>query len=41
MVEEDGMLTIVQNETSVVEMTDEQLINIIDKTEEIRNKLIQ
>ena len=41
MVEENGMLTIVQNETSLVEMTDEQLINIIDKTEEIRNKLIQ
>ncbi|GAG07028.1 unnamed protein product, partial [marine sediment metagenome] len=39
-IEEDGMLTIIQNETSIVEMTDKQLENIINKTEKIRNQLI-
>jgi len=39
-IEEDGMLVIVQNEKSVVDISDETLNNIIDKTEEIRNKLI-
>lgn len=39
-VEEDGMLVIVQNETSIVEMTDGQLNGIINKVEEIRNKSI-
>ena len=40
-IEEDGMLTIIQNETSMVEMTDKQLENIINKTEKIRNQLIR
>jgi hypothetical protein len=39
-IEEDGMLVIVQTETSVVNITSEQLTAVIDKTEEIRNKLI-
>lgn len=39
-VEQDGMLVIVQNEQSVVNITDEQLNAIIAKTEEIRNNLI-
>jgi hypothetical protein len=39
-VEENGMLTIVQHDVSVVNITPEQLNRIIEKTEEIRNKLI-
>ncbi|OFX22218.1 MAG: hypothetical protein A2033_06975 [Bacteroidetes bacterium GWA2_31_9] len=39
-VEKDGMLVIVQNETSVVEMTDQQLADIISITEATRSKLI-
>jgi hypothetical protein len=39
-VELNGMIMIVQNEKSVVNITDKQLRNIISKTEEIRNKLI-
>ncbi len=39
-IEKDGMLVFIQNETSNVEMTKEQLQNIIEKTEKIRNKLI-
>ena len=39
-IEKDGMLVIVQNEKSIVEITDEQLNMIIEKTEKIRNKLI-
>jgi hypothetical protein len=39
-VEKDGGLVIEQTETSVVEMTDEQLSEIIDVTKEIRNRLI-
>lgn len=39
-VEVDGMLVIVQNETSIVELSDEDLQIIVDKTEEIRNNLI-
>lgn len=35
----DGRLTIIQNEKSVVHINDEQLKNIINKTEQIRNKL--
>jgi hypothetical protein len=38
--EEDGMLVFVQNEESVVKITDEQLASIISTTEEVRNKLI-
>lgn len=39
-IEQNGKLIIVQNETSHVKITDEQLKNIITKTEELRNKLI-
>lgn len=39
-VEKDGMVMIVQNEKSNVQITDEQLQQIINKTEEVRNKLI-
>ena len=39
-VEKDGGLVIEQTETSVVEMTDEQLTGIIDITKDIRDKLI-
>ena len=38
--EENGMLVFVQNEKSVVKITDEQLASIINTTEEVRNKLI-
>lgn len=40
-VEKDGMLMIIQNEKSIVEINDEQLNEIIEVTEKIRNKLIQ
>ena len=40
-IEKDGMLMIIQNERSIVEITDDQLNEIIQVTEEIRNKLIQ
>jgi hypothetical protein len=39
-VEKGGMVMILQNEKSTVQITDEQLRQIIDKTEEVRNKLI-
>lgn len=39
-IEEDGMLVIVQNDVSVVNISDERLKSIIAKTEDIRNKLI-
>ena len=39
-VEKDGMVMIVQNEKSNVQITEEQLQQIINKTEEVRNKLI-
>jgi hypothetical protein len=38
--EKDGMLVVTQTETSMVEMTDEQLARIIEITGIIRNKLI-
>ena len=40
-VEMDGMIMIVQNEKSIVHITDEQMAKIIRKTEEVRNKLIE
>jgi len=40
MVEKDGRLVIVQNETSIVKITDAQLNEIIEKTEIIRNKIV-
>ena len=39
-IEKDGRLVLIQNETSNVEITDEQLNSIIEKTEKVRNKLI-
>jgi hypothetical protein len=39
-VEQDGMIMIVQNEKSIVHISDEQLESIIAKTEEIRNNMI-
>jgi hypothetical protein len=39
-IEKDGRLVLIQNETSNVEITDEQLNSIIEKTNKIRNKLI-
>ena len=39
-VEQDGMLVIIQNEESVVVISDEQISAIIAKTEEIRTNLI-
>jgi len=40
MVEVDGMLTIVGGDTSIIEMTPELLIQIIETTEQVRNRLI-
>ena len=40
-VEQDGMVMIVQNERSIFNITEEQMKNIIRKTEEIRNQLIE
>lgn len=40
-VEQDGMLMIVQNETSIIYMTEEQLNGIIQITEEVRNNLVE
>ncbi len=40
MEEVDGMLVIVQNDVSQITVSDEQLDRIINKTEEVRNKLI-
>ena len=39
-VEQDGMVLIVQKEESIVNITENQLKNIINKTEQIRNQLI-
>ena len=39
-VEQGGMIMIVQNEKSVVNISDDQLNKIINKTKQIRNKLI-
>lgn len=40
-VEENGMVMIVQNEKSIVHITDEQMQRIIQVTEKIRNQLIE
>ena len=40
MIEENGVLTIIQNDKSVVEISPEQLNRIILTTEEVRNRLI-
>lgn len=40
-IEKDGMLIIIQNEKSIVDISKEQLNNIIEKTEKIRNNIIQ
>lgn len=41
MVEEDGMLVIKQNDKQLIEISNETLFKIIDKTVEVRNKIIQ
>lgn len=41
MVEEDGMLVIKQNDKQDIEISQETLFKIIDKTVEVRNKIIQ
>ncbi|HYX07672.1 MAG TPA: hypothetical protein VE912_13170 [Bacteroidales bacterium] len=40
-VEKDGMLMIIQNDKSIVHITDEQLKAIIQQTEKIRNELLE
>jgi hypothetical protein len=40
MIEENGMLTIVQHDRSIVDITSEQLKSIIKTTEQVRNSLI-
>ncbi len=39
-IEEDGMLVIIQKDISIVNISDDKLNSIIEKTEQIRNKLI-
>lgn len=39
-IEKDGMLVIIQNDVSIIEISDEQVQKIIDDTEQVRNKLI-
>ncbi len=41
MLEEDGMLVIKQNDKQEIEISDETLFKIIDKTVAVRNKIIQ
>ena len=40
-IEQDGMMVIIQHDKSIVNITDEQLNNIIAKTEEVRSNLLQ
>ena len=40
-IEQDGMLVIVQNDKQFIDISNETLLKIIDKTAEIRNKIIQ
>lgn len=40
MIEENGMLTIVQNDRSIIEISPEQLSEIAEATENVRNRLI-
>lgn len=40
-IEQDGMLIIVQNDKQYIEISNETLFKIIDKTVEVRNKIIQ
>lgn len=40
-VEQDGMLIIVQNETSIINISDEQLQSIIKITEDVRNNIVE
>lgn len=39
-IEQDGMLVIIQNDISIIEISDEQVQKIISDTEQVRNKLI-
>ncbi|MBN2482322.1 MAG: hypothetical protein JXB19_11305 [Bacteroidales bacterium] len=40
MIEENGMLTIVQNDKSIIDITPEQLTEIAETTEQVRNRII-
>lgn len=40
-IEQDGMLMIIQNDKQYIEISNETLFKIIDKTVEVRNKIIQ
>lgn len=40
-IEEDGMLIIIQNDKQYIEISNETLFQIIDKTAKVRNKIIQ
>ncbi len=40
-IEQDGMLIIIQNDKQYIEISNETLFKIIDKTVEVRNKIIQ
>ena len=40
MIEENGMLTIIQHDKSIVDITPEQLKSVIETTEQVRNRLI-
>ncbi len=40
-IEQDGMLIIIQNDKQYIEISNETLFQIIDKTVEVRNKIIQ
>jgi len=40
MVEENGMLTIVQNDKSIIDISPEQLSSITATVEQVRNRLI-
>ena len=40
IIEKDGMLVFVQNEKSIVDISEEQLNRIIEETKKVRNKLI-
>lgn len=40
-IEEDGMLVIKQNDQQFIEISNTTMLKIIDKTVEVRNKIIQ
>ena len=40
-IEQDGMLVIIQNDKQFIDISNETLLKIIDKTAKVRNKIIQ